>query len=248
MAKKSAAPNPFASAAPKVAKSAAKAQGEFIPAQDIQTYDGGVYKQAELVEAIEGFVTGSEQYKQGDAMMKANRPPILALARTEFAKRWAMRGNRPDNPLVTTQPNGQGTRLKVVFTDSVCKLDENRYTELANLIGASAAEELTVKRDDFIINPELLDQTVKVKRDGKVVDQNVMEAIAEALQDRFGPSPDILTNLFQVVHKFETVKGLIDKGPQLLLPDKSAASIANLAKFLEVGHFVTQLRPSGGGD
>lgn len=247
MAKATTAPNPFGAAQPKVAKSAAKASADIIHAQDFTSYDGGVYKQAQVAEAIENFIEGSEQFKQGDAMMKANRPTCLALARTFFAKRWAMAGSRPSSPIIATDAAGRGKQMKAIFTDSVKKLDENSYAALANLIGAANAEAVTSKRDEFVINPELLDQTVKVKKDGKVVDQNVMAAIAEALQDRFAPSPDVLANLFQVIHKFETIKGLIDKGPSLVLPDKSPASIMNLARFLEVGGFTTQLRPGASG-
>lgn len=251
MASKSAgaAPNPFASAKSKGAGTASSPKASnVIPAQDFESYDGGKYTKAQVAEAIESYVDGKEKYDSGETMMKANRPTVMALARTFFAKDWLMRGARPKSPLIAVDPSGRGASMKSIFTDSKAKLNEESYAALANLIGAAKAEQVTRKADEFHINPELLDQTVAVKKDGKVVQQNVMMAIAEALQDRFAPSPEIVANLFQVVHIFETQKGLIEKGLELCCPDKSPASAIKLAQFLEVGRFVTQLRPSGGGD
>jgi hypothetical protein len=62
------------------------------------------------------------------------------------------------------------------------------------------------------------------------------------LQEKFAPSPEILAALFTVVHKFETAKGLIDKGPTLV------DNPVKLAQFLEAGRFVTQLRPGATGE
>lgn len=246
---KSAAPNPFAAAKPKTSASAAKSQAEVIPAQDFTAYDGGEYTGTQVQESIQNFIEGKEQFDQGEAMMKASRPTLNAIGRTFFARFWLKnRSVRPSSPIIATDPLGRGKSVKMIFQDSVAKLDENSYTALASLIGAQHAEELTVKRDDFQINPDVLGLTVKVKRDGKVVSQNVMEAIAEALQEKFAPSPEIVAGLFTVVHNFSTTKGLIDKGPSLVAPDASDASAQKLAQFLEVGRFVTQIKPGSQGE
>jgi hypothetical protein len=56
------------------------------------------------------------------------------------------------------------------------------------------------------------------------------------------PAPRSSAALFTVVHKFETAKGLIDKGPTLV------DNPVKLAQFLEAGRFVTQLRPGATGE
>lgn len=243
----SSAPNPFASAQRKAPAGAKKSDAPIYPAADTKTYDGGDYKRAQIVESINAYASGHEMFEQGKAMKDTSRPTILVVARTLFARDWLNAGKRPSSPALVTDANTVGTMLKVIFMDSVKKLDEGSYGTLANLIGAANAEQLTVKRDDFQINPEFLDQTVDVKKDGKVVKQNVMQAIAEALQDKFAPSPHVTAGLFTVVPRFETVKGLIDKGPNLVCPDKSPASAARLAQFLEVAGFTTQIKTGATG-
>lgn len=241
---KTAAPNPFGAAKTKAPAGVSKKDDEAIVAQDFTSYSGDKFSKDDTTEAIHNFCEGSSLYKSGESMMKSSRPVILHLARTMFAKRWLSLGKRPSNPLVSTDPGGRGDRLKVVFQDRATKLNDESYAALANLIGAEAAEVSTLKQDEFQINSELLHQEVDVKRDGKVVKQTVMEAIAEALQEKFAPSPEILAELFEVNHRFETQKGLIDKGLQLVAQGSSdSVAATKLAEFLVVGNFTTQLKP-----
>jgi hypothetical protein len=243
----STAPNPFASAARKPTAAAKKSDSPIIVADDTKTYDGGIFSKSQVADAIVGYAEGHEQFEQGKAMKDTNRPVLIAVARTRQAESWMMLGARPKNPKMVTDPKGTGPVVGVQFNDSVNNLDENSYATLANLIGVNNAEQLTIKRDDFVINPELLGETAKVKRDGKIIDQNVMTAIAEALQERFAPSPEILAALFQVVPKFTTTKGLIDKGLSLVTSGKTPADALRLATFLEVGRFTTQLKVGASG-
>jgi len=240
--------NPFAAAQRKAPSGAKKSDAPIIVAADTKTYDGSMYSKSEVIGAINGYVEGHQLFEQGKAMKDVGRTTIVAVARTKYAQEWLMNGKRPSNPKMVTDETGDGAMLSVIFMDSVSKLDEISFGNLASLIGEDKAEELTLKRDDFVINPELLDQTVLVKKDGKNIKQNVMDAIAEALQDKFGPSPEILASLFQVIPKFETTKGLIDKGLELVAPDKSADSAEKLARFLEFGRFTTQIKTGATGN
>lgn len=243
-----AAPNPFAVATRKVPASAGKTAANFIPPKDITTYDGAAYTAAEVADAINNYCEGAKKFDEGDAMKKATRPILLAIGRTVFSQQWLMDGTRPSSPTLSTSPNGKGTMIKFVPTDSVAKLDDNSFATLAGLIGATKAEACVTKRDDFVFNPELLDEVVDVnvlQADGsfRVEKQRVMDAIAAALQKTFAPSPDILGGLFKVVPVFQTNKGLIDQGLALVAPDKTEASKIRLAQFMDVGKFVTQLKP-----
>jgi len=240
---KSAAIDPFASAKRKAPAAASKAAADIIPAQDITTYDGNSYTKQVLSDAVEAYVQGAEWFDQGKTMKDTNRGPILSLARTVFARDWYRSGKRPSNPVVSTDVNGRGKTVKVVFMNTRNKLDETSYASLANLLGAKSAEEHTLKRDDFLINPDVLEQDAEVLIDGKKQKMGVMSAIAKALQSAFAPSPDILANLFQIVPKFETNKDLIDKGLELVGTSNKQESEIRLASFLEIGRFTTQLKP-----
>ncbi len=242
-----AAPNPFETAQRKPTVSTKAADANIIVAQDYTAYDGAFRTEAETIEAIDNYVEGATLFNQGRTMKDTNRPVILSLARTMYARDWLMRGARPSNPKVAATADGRGSQIGVLFFDSVNKLDANSYGALANLIGAKAAEEVTLKRDDFIINPEVLGNEATVKVDGKIQKMNVMDAIAKALQDAFSPSPEMLRSLFQVIPKFETTKGLINKGPALVTTGKTPADAVRLAQFLEIGDFTTQLRPGASG-
>lgn len=232
----------------KAPASAAKKTADIIPSQDIKTYDGNDYTKVALTEAVNAFVEGSELFDQGKTMRDTNRVPILALARTVFAKNWQRYGKRPDNPIVATDELGRGKTVKVIFQNSSNKMDETSYATLANLIGAAKAEEVTLKRDDFLINPDVLEQEVEVSIGGKKSKMRVMDAIAKALQSAFAPSPEILENLFQIVPKFETRKDLIDMGLQLVGSANAQETAIRLAQFLEVGRFTTQLKPGALGN
>lgn len=245
--------DPFASAKRKVPAASKKAEANIIPAQDFTSYDGGKFTLKQSQEAIVGYAEGHEQFESGKAMKDLHRPTVLALARTKFAEQWLFNGGRPKNPALTSDPTGKGAFLKVLFFDSANKLDENSYATLANLIGAKNAEQVTVQRDDFLINPEMLTKadgspvTCLCRKDGKVVEQPVLQAIKEALQERFAPSPEVLANLFQVIPQFHTMKGLIDKGPALVTSGKTAADAQRLAQFIVVGGFTTQVRAGADG-
>jgi hypothetical protein len=66
--------------------------------------------------------------------------------------------------------------------------------------------------------------------------------MTEALQEKFGPSPEILAGLFKAVDKFHTKKGLIDKGLQLVGANDLKNDAYRLAQFLELGRFTTQIK------
>jgi hypothetical protein len=243
MAAKAAPVNPFAAAAKKApAKAVGKVRPIFVAAPFIGP-DGNVrYTKAEVVEGIENYVEGHTLFEQGKAMKETNRPILLDVARFEQAKEWLVQGKRPENPALTTNEAGNGTTVKVVFMDSSNKLDDFQFSQLANLIGQDKAEENVTRRHEFAINPELLDQDTEVVKAGKVVKQNVMEALTEALQEKFAASPHILAGLFTATEVFHTNKGLIDKGMQLVAPTKTPADAYRLAQFLEAGRFTTQIK------
>lgn len=240
------APNPFASATRKPTAAVKKQVGNIVLPQDMKTYDGGVFSKQDITESIVNYAEGHRMFEQGKAMKEASRDTILKVARTKQADKWLMEGSRPSSPKLFADANASGEFATVVFMDTSNKMDDDRYTELANLIGVAAAEENTIRRDDFIINPELLGETCKVLFDGKITEMTVMDAIGKALQAAFSPSPTIGSALFHTVPKFETVKGLIDKGIQLVTTGKTPADSERLARFIELGRFTTQVKPGGG--
>jgi hypothetical protein len=244
----SSAPNPFTTARRKAPAGSKKSDANIITACDFVSYNGGAFSKNDVVQALDAYCEGHTMFEQGKAMKDTNRPTLLYLARTMFAKDWLMQGTRPKNPKVCSTEDGRGRHCAVLFFDSANKLDNGSFASLANLIGRENADALTIQRDDFTLNPELLYEKVKVKgRNGKEVEMVVMDAIAEAIQDKFAPSPEIARDLFTITPMFTTSKGMIDKGPQLVCPDKSPASAARLAQFLELGRFTTQIKPGASG-
>jgi hypothetical protein len=243
---KQAAPNPFATASRKPTAATKKVAGNIFTPQDMTTYDGAKFSKDDIAGAITAYGEGHTMFEQGKAMKETNRPTILAVARTKQAEKWLMEGARPSSPKLHATDDGSGEFTTVIFMDSVVKMDDDRYANLANLIGAEAAEENTVRRDDFIINPELLGEKCKVFIDGKIQELTVMDAIGRALQTAFAPSPAVGSALFHTAAVFSTKKGLLDKGIQLVTSGKTPADAQRLAQFLEVGHFTTQVKPGGG--
>jgi hypothetical protein len=242
-ATKSATVNPFAAAAKKSSTSASKpARSVFIAEAHVGPDGRVLYTKDDVIAGIENYVEGHTMFEQGKAMKDTNRPIVLDVARLRQSKEWLTAGRRPENPSLTTREDGDGTFVKVIFMDSVNKLDDFQFGQLAQLIGQKAANENTIHRHEFAINPELLDQDVQVNKDGGVVTQNVLEAMTEALQEKFGPSPEILAGLFKAVDKFHTKKGLIDKGLQLVGANDLKNDAYRLAQFLELGRFTTQIK------
>lgn len=234
--------NPFTAAKVKPTAALKPDSPIFLPA-DTTTYDGGHYKAADIIDAVNNYAKGNAMEKEADAMQKASRPTILAVARTLFAMDWLKRGTRPSTPKMYSDPQGKGSMLSIIFMDKSIKMDDNRYATLCNLIGADNAQKNTTQRDDFSFNPDLLEDEVEVKKDGKIIKQKVMTAIAEALQDKFAPSPAILANLFHITPKFETNKGLLDKLPQFVAKDGTVASAHRLAQAMVDTSVVTQIKP-----
>lgn len=243
-AKVKAVVDPFAEATPKAAKEAGKGE-HIIVAQDITCYNGKCYTKSDIVSAMTNYAHGHELEKQAKAMTSVNRPLLLDFARSMFARNWlANNRNRPSNPTIYADETGNGVAMGAIFQNSIANLDEVSYPALANLIGVKAAEEYTTKGNEFTINPAVLDREITLKQDGKEVKQTVLESIKVALQEKFADYPEILSKLFTVKSHWNTVAGLIDAGPKLVCPDDSPPSQARLAQFLEVGRFVTQLKPS----
>lgn len=250
---KTAAINPFA-AATKKAPAEKKALSNVLLPADYVGPDGKVIAtKKQLIDAVNNYAKGSTQKKEGESMMTTTRPTILQFVRKAFAMNWLTSSKRPGSPKLVTQDDGKGTFVSVSFQDRERKLDEHEFSRLAALIGQKEAEKFTVKRHEFLINPDTLDNAdgtpnvVDVKgKDGKTVQMSVMDAMVEALQEKFSPSPDVLGALFHAVDKFHTKKGLLDMGVQLVAPDKSPASAVRLAQFLEM--FVCAIKPAGDGE
>lgn len=241
--------DPFAVAVKKT-PGGKKASSGVIVAEDFRDAAGKlISSKDDIVSAIEGYVEGATLFDQGKAMKDTHRPTLLRFARSRFCQDWLMQGKRPSSPMLTTAESGDGTFLRVVFMDSVNKLDESSYNLLATCLGSTdICDKHVTKRTDFLINPELLEEVVDVKgKDGKVEKQTVLQALKDAIMEKFAPSPNILAGLFQAIPVFQTQKGLIDKGLQLVCPDKSPTSAVRLAEFLEKGRFTTQLKPGVAG-
>lgn len=238
--------NPFAAAAKK-GSSTLKSKSPIYVAKDCKDFVTGklTYSRDEVANALENVAEGVKMIALGDAMKEQNRPIVEVFATTNFVQDWVLAGSRPENPKVVQNEIGDGYHCQVSFVDSAKKLDDNQFGKLANLIGAEKAEESVERRHDFTINPDLLGDEVNVKKDGKVVKQNVMEAITEALQDRFGPSPEILGSLFVAKEVFTTKKGLIDRGIQLVTTGKTTADMARMAQFLDAIRATISLKPGG---
>lgn len=226
-------PNPFASAQRVAPASASKVAGNIYVASNLTAFDGSNLTTAQVVESVKNYSQGKELADQSKALLENNRPTVLKFAETKFAQQWLMSGGRPDNPRIVIDSFASGPQLQVAFLDSCVKLDENRYSVLESHLGPVAAEENVVKRDQFFMNPELLEEVVEVNSNGKRVKMRVMDAVAEALQVWFAPSPEILTSLFSIKPIFTTKKGMIDRAPSILCPDKSPASAVRLAQFIQ---------------
>lgn len=233
---KSAPVNPFAAAQrqAKVANKKPQANVFIASSPDVE-------------QAIVNYCNGDEMEKQGKSMKGTSRPIVLDFAMPKFAEQWLMLGKRPANPKVASSDGSDGAFLGIQFKDQSVKLNPDTFTLLANCIGAAKAEEVTIQRDDFTINPDILEERVKVKVDGKVQEMRVMDAIAKALQGAFAPSPEILANLFKVNEKFETTKGLIDMAPSLVAPDKTPNSVQRLVQFLKDFCYTPTLKPGANG-
>lgn len=237
--------NPFAAAKPKSAPGKkAKEQNIIIPL-DYKTFDGGQYTASDVTEAVNNYSEGHTMEEQGKSMKSLARPTLLSIGRTEFAKLWIKLGSRPSSPKIHAEENAQGKFATIVFMDSVNNLDDNSFSSLANLIGPKAAEENTVQKEVFSLDSDVLEKDADVVVDGKKQKMNVKDALIKALQTAFAPSPEILQTLFSLTPIFQTKKGLIDKGLELLR-DNGKVDPDKLAEFLLIGKFTTQVKPGGG--
>jgi len=244
-AKAAAAVDPFA-AATKKTTSTLKSKSPIYVAASLAGLDGKViYEKSDIISAIENFAKGHKLEEQGKAMKEQARPVATTGAKYHFTRDWVQARTRPESPKYVTNDIGDGVYLSVSFNDASRKLDDAGFNQLAALIGQKNAEENVIRRHNFFINPDSLSNSAKVMKNGKVAEQNVMDAIKEALQEKFGPSPEVLAGLFQAVEIFETKKGLIDKGLEFVAPGKTAADAERLAHFLEVVRTTIALKPGG---
>mgnify|MGYP000247651045 CR=1 FL=1 len=233
--------NPFTVAAAKSSSSSSSSvnHSPLYIAGDLRGGDGNIiYREEEIASAIHNYVEGHRLSELGEAMKRTSRGTVEDWTRRLYVNDWLMSGVRPENPEVTNVKDGSGDHLKVLFLDSVRKLNEGSFSALSSLIGDQAATENTIKRYDFKINPELLDQKIKTKSG----EMTVMDAMVKALNSAFADTPDILANLFKATPVFETKKGLIDKGLHLVTSGKTAADVDRLREFLEVGCFTVQIK------
>ena len=235
------APNPFASAAKKKAGPAAKARPIYI-ADDVKAAAGHtLYRADEVAAAIKSYNDADSELKKAEAAQAASRPIIVGWTKAHFTQDWLMGGTRPENPSIMSASDGD--QMKVLFIDKAAKLDEFQFSQLVDLVGQDEADANVIRRTEFTINPELLEETVKVADGSKVVEQTVMDAIIAALQVKFAPSPDILAGLFTAKEKFETKKGLVDKGLALATSGKTPQDAEKLGQFLDIIRCQTQLKP-----
>lgn len=237
--------NPFAAAAKKTT-SVLKSKSPIYVADAIVGPDGEiVHSKEEVIRSIERVAEGVRLENMGKSMKEQNRDVLTAFATSRFTQDWVNKRTRPENPKVVTNEVGDGVFCTVGFVDSAKKLDDAQYSDLVAMVGAAKAEDCVIRRHDFTIEPTLLDQTCKVNKGGRVIEQNVMEALTEALQEKFEPSEGILAGLFVAKEKFETKKGLIDRGPELVTTGSSSADAARLAQFLDAIRSTISLKPGG---
>lgn len=246
MAAKAAPVNPFASAK-KATPVASKPKANVIVAGDVLDPNGQVlFERAAVVDAINNYCEGDTMVKQGEAMMTTNRPTVLAFGKQAYTQNWVELQRLPDNPKISTDATGTGRIIGCGFNDRQVNLNDAEFAEMVALMGADAAEANVTRRNEFKLNPEVLDQEVACKdlKTGKPVTKPVMEHIAEALQAKFADNPEILGNLFSLTEVFKTNKGLIHKGLQLATQNpKSPAAAIQLQEFLRVTKTVIQLKP-----
>jgi hypothetical protein len=247
--RQTAAVNPFAAAKRSAPQGSSKPKtGVYVAADlpDPKDPKNILLKQAQIVEAIENYCQGNRMVNEGEAMKETNRPSVLLFARHHFALDWLMNGKFPNNPKVAVDQSGAGTVASVIFQDREIKLTNDEYADYSNLVGAKNAEATTISRDEFWLNPELLEQEIEAPDEkGKPVKKRIMEHIADALGTKFAKRADILSNLFHVKPKFCVAKGTIHKGVELVCPNgpKDPATSTRLVDFLIKGKFVTQIKP-----
>lgn len=209
----------------------------------------GVYVATSPVEsqAIIDYCEGKKFEDQGKAMKETARPQVMALAMSNFIADWLTTRKRPDNPAVASGIGADARYININFVDKPVMLNDESFAQLANLIGAQAAEDNTFKADIFSLNADLMEVEADVTINGKPAKMRVMDAIGAALQQVFAPSPAVLSGLFSVKQVFTTVKGLIDKGPNLVAPDASNISKAKMKEFLEIAAATPQVKPGAMG-
>jgi hypothetical protein len=222
--------------------STAKTDPRIIVASEVRDFrdpDKVLYTKDQVVEAIDGWVEGDRLEKQSKSLKKLHEPTIDDFALYHYAKRWAAKGTRPDNPKLVTQPVA-GSTISYSVKDQERILADDKFAQLANLIGATAAEENTVKRDEISFNQDKLEEDVG----GQTVLEHIDAAISDYF-DKLGRS-DVLEGLFEIKPKFTTKKGLIDKGLGLVGgPGPDAAR--KLREFIDASMAPTAMRADASG-
>jgi hypothetical protein len=218
MAKK-AAPlvNPFGVARVK-APAAEKPKTHVFVAEAVIDASGAVrYPQDAVKDALGQFIEGKKLLDQGKGLQDTSRPVIEAFGYQIFAQQWLREDRRPDNPKLTSIPDGTGSTVGFIVQDRQANLNPDEYANLCNLVGTEVAETLVEDTQVFSFNSDTLAQKITIKDvSGKDQTKLVQDFVAEALQLRFADHPEVMQTLLEVKPVFRTAPGVIDKGLALV--------------------------------
>lgn len=242
MAKKAAAPNPFAAAKRAVPASQAPKGSIYIADAVLDQNQRELFPRAQVIQAHEAFMEGHRMATEAENMMSANRPILLAFGRARWCNEYIGLGKPPENPKIVRDATGAGGAINFIIQDRQINMNDDEKARLANIVGADRVDECVVNEEVFTLNAETLERTVKVNG----TEDTVMNHLAAAIQDKFADHPQLVAELFTVKPVQRTAKGLIDRGVELVTKgDRSPAALQRLVSFIETGKFSTQLKPAG---
>jgi hypothetical protein len=248
----------FGRAAVKPAGSAAAPASPIIVAADVIDPVTGMklYTRQQVVDAMHQLIEGKILESKAKALISTAEPLIRNVARRAYVKLWADAGNRPKkSPKLVENPNGVGSWITTVVTDAERILDDGTFAKLAEAIGKENAQSVTIRREEFSLNPAKLEvevPNVKIEATdddgeplkdaaGKVIMRNatVMDFVDQAITEKFAAYPDLLDGLFTKKPVFKTSKGMIDR----LLGFVGMGNHNRLEEAMVAGRVTIQLRP-----
>jgi len=240
-------PNPFAVAKVK-APAASKPKTEVQMAGAVIDASGReIYSQKAVISAMENYALGRAKVDEGDALMETTRPIVTAAGLQVFAELFVELERKPDNPKLTTDPNGNGVLMGVAFVDKQINLNEDEYANLANIVGAAAAEKMVENRNIFTLKPDTLDTEVEIidKASGKVSKDTVMNHMAQALGELFKDHPAIIDNLFELKPVFRTQKGVLHEALKHVGQPRDPGTQHRVQAFIRAIKTPISLKPGG---
>lgn len=252
----------FGRAVKKPAGSAAAPASPIIVASDeIDPVTGvTIYTKEQIIEAMHQLIEGKSLESKAKALISTAEPVVRDVARRAYVRLWTADGNRPKkNPKLVENPNGVGSWITTVVTDAERILDDGTFAKLADVIGKDNAHSVTIRRDEFALNPtkmemevpglqvEATDDDGEPLKDvaGRVIMRNatVMDLVDQAITEKFDKYPDILDGLFTKKPVFKTKKGMIDRLLGFIGMGGNNNRVEKLNEAMVAGRVTIQLRP-----